>query len=308
MGYPFALPVIAGSLTNFVDVDVFAYYFASAQTLTSFQPAVLDAPSGDTVKVDLRTATGGGGSGLSATIPDGGYTPATAVTGSVAIAAGTTMYLRVTAEGGGALTLYGNFEVDVAAAAQSALTTLARCKSFRNISGSSNDDTLNTIIAGVSAKMQSYMRRTCALTAYTSELHDASGNSDTITLDEYPIATSPALAMTYNGTTVDTDTYDVDTAAGQVIQVASGAATNWAKGRRAYSFDYTAGYSAIPEDIQHWATKQAVHEFQQTEEGGSRLGNRGETLDAGGDAQYLTGQWAQGVLDAMAPWVNRRHF
>ena len=32
---------------------------------------------------------------VSATIPDGAYTPATPVTGSVAIAAGTSMWLRV---------------------------------------------------------------------------------------------------------------------------------------------------------------------------------------------------------------------
>lgn len=54
-------PTVAGLLTGFVAVDLFAGYFPAAATLTAFQPAVTDAPSGGTVAVDLRTATGGGG-------------------------------------------------------------------------------------------------------------------------------------------------------------------------------------------------------------------------------------------------------
>ena len=97
------LPTIPGLFSGFVGVDLFAGFFTTAQTLTEFQPAVTDAPSGGSISVDLRTATGGGGSGLSAVIPDGQKIPAAPVTGSISIAAGTTMWLRFTAESGQAM-------------------------------------------------------------------------------------------------------------------------------------------------------------------------------------------------------------
>lgn len=302
------IPMIHGSLTSFVDVDIFVGYFPAARTLTSFQPAVLGAPSGGSVSVDLRTAIDGGGEGLSATIPDGAKVPASPVTGSIDVAAGTSLYARITAESGSAAGLYGQYEIDVAAGISAALTTLARLKAFRGISGSGSDDDLSTVIAGVSKRMQAHMARSIVSQAITEEKHDASGLSDTIILGEYPVIVPPAVVLRdRNGEEIDSTTYEVDEDAGFLIRVTAGEPSNWDAGRRAYEVDYTSGYATIPEDLAFWATKQAAYEWLQFGQAG-RLGNRGEILDPGGEAQYLTGEWAPGVLNAMAPYRNLRVF
>lgn len=300
------LPSIAGLLTGFVAVDLFAGHFPAAQTLTAFQPAVTDPPSGGTVSVDLRTATGGGGSGLSAVIPDGGRFPATPVTGAISIAAGTTLYLRITAESGAALGFYGSYEVSAATGATAALTTLQRCKDFRGITGSTNDSMLNTLIQGVSTRMQSHMRRSIVSQTIVAEKHDARGDRDEITLEEFPVIAPPAVVMRFNGTVIDATTYEVDKPKGQVIQVTNGASTSWAEGRRAYEVDYDAGYATVPEDLAQAATEQVIHRFLQTREGGNRLSLRGEIIETGGDGQYMIGQWVPGVRETMDLYRNLR--
>ncbi len=303
-----ALPPIPGLLTNYVDVDLFAGYFALQQTLAEFQPAVTEAPSGGSLSVSLNTAIDGGGDGLDAVIPDGATTPAAPVTGAVNVPAATTLYLRITAESGSPANFYGYFYVDAAAGVASALTTLSRVKAFKSISGSDNDVLINQLILGVSVAMQSYMRRNILTVAITAEKHDANGLQDSIILDEYPILSSPEVVIRYNGTVVDTDTYAVDDAAGEVIQVQSGVGTPWAAGRLAYEADYWAGYEQVPEDLAAIATKQVVHELLQTAAGESRLSLRGVVLDPGGDAQYMTGAWVPGAERVMNFYRNLRLF
>jgi len=303
-----ALPPIPGLLQNYVDVDLFAGYFALQQTLAEFQPAVTEAPSGGSVTVELRTATGGGGEGLSATIPDGATTPAAPVTGSINVPAGTTMYLRITAESGNAMNFYGNYFVDSAAGVASALTTLQRVKDFKGISGSAQDVLINQLIQGVSVAMQTFMRRNILTLAITAEKHDTTGLHDTMILEEYPVIQPPNVVVRYNGTVVDATTYAVDDNSGEVIQVKDGVGTAWTEGRRAYEVDYWAGYSQVPEDLAAIATKQVVHEFLQTESGENRLGLRGAIIEPGGEAQYMTGPWVPGALQTMTAYRNTRVF
>ena len=303
-----ALPPIPGLLTSFVGVDLFAGYFALQQTLTDFQPAVIDAPSGGSVSVDIRTAIDGGGSGLSATIPDGAKIPAALVTGSVNIPADTTMQLRITAESGAAMNFYGSYHVDAAACVASALTTLARVKTFRGITVSTNDVLINQLILGVSVAMQSYMNRNILTIAITAEKHDASGRHDSIILDDFPVITPPAVVIRYNGTVVDADTYTVDEKPAQVVQVQSGVSTPWAAGRLAYEADYWAGFGQVPEDLAAIATKQVVQEFLQTNPGDNRLGLRGAIIETGGEAQYMIGQWVPGAERVMNFYRNMRVF
>jgi hypothetical protein len=302
------LPSIAGLLDDYVDLDLFAAYFATAQTLTDIQPAVTDAPSGGSFSVDLRTAVDGGGDGLSATIDDGANVPDPLVTGSVAIPAGTTMYLRITAVSGDPMGFYGSFECDRAAGATAALTTQQRVKTFKGISGTDNDDTINTLIQGVSKRMQTHMRRPIVSQLISAEIQDANGLSDTIILDQYPVIIPPAVVVRRNGTVVDASTYVVDAIAGELILAVDGAASLWPEGRRAYSADYTSGYTEVPEDLVLWATKQVVHEFLQTAEGEGRLSLRGANIEPGGSGEYMIGQWVPGMLEAMAPYRNARIF
>ncbi len=301
------LPPISGLLSGFVSVDVFAGYFSTAQTLTAFQPAVIVAPSGGSVSVDLRTATGGGGLGLSATIPDGAKVPATPVSGSIAIAADSSLYIRVTAESGSALTLYGNYEIESGILAATALTTLARVKAYKGITAAASDAIINTLISGVSVKMQEWMRAAIIQQLIVAEIHDAGGLSDILILDEPPVITPPAVVLRLNGTVVDATTYETDNAAAELIQVTSGVGTVWTAGRRAYSVDYTSGYTAVPEDLAVWATKQVVHEFLQTGSAG-RLSLRGEIIDEAGSGQYMIGEWVPGIEHVMEPYKNHRYF
>lgn len=302
------LPSIAGLLGDYVGVDLFAAYFATAQTMTDFQPAVTDAPSGGSVSVDIRTATGGGGDGLSATIDDGENVPDPLVTGSVAIPAGTTMWLRITAESGNAQGFYGSFEASFAAGATVALTTQQRVKNFRGIEDATNDSTINEIIQGVSTRMQSHMKRSIIAQLNVAEVHDANGLSDAIVLNDYPVIVPPSVVVRKDGTVVDSTTYIVDTIVGEIVNAENGASAPWEAGRRFYEVDYTSGYSEVPEDLAWWCTKQVVHEFLQTAEGEGRLSLRGANVEPGGAGEYMIGQWVPGMLETMAPYRNLRIF
>ena len=154
----------------------------------------------------------------------------------------------------------------------------------------------------------SHMRRPIISQLVSAEIHDAGGLSDTIILDQYPVIVPPAVVIRKNGTVVDADTYVVDAIAGELILAVNGAASLWPEGRRAYSIDYTAGYTEVPEDLVLWATKQVVHEFLQTAEGEKRLSLRGSVVESGGSGEYMIGQWVPGALEAMAPYRNVRIF
>lgn len=301
------IPAIAGLLTGFVAVDVPIAYFAAAQTLESFYPVMSDPPSGGSVSIDVRTATGGGGSGLSATIASGARAPATATTGAIAIAAGTTLYLRVTAESGGALGLSGWVGVSAAAGVTAALTTRQRVKDFLGITGSGSDSMIDTIVAGVSQRMQSHMGRQIVQVVATAEKHDGRGR-DNLLLDHFPVVVPPAVVVRDRyGDVVDATEYQVDQAPGILVKVEEGTASVWEHGRRNLEVDYTHGYATVPEDLALAATIQAAYLVKQTSSAGDgRLGDRGSILDEGGTATYLTGEWAPGVLGAMEPYRDLR--
>lgn len=295
------LPTIAGLLNGFVAVDLPIAYFAAAQTLEGVYPTLADPPAGGTIVLDVRTATGGGGSGITATIPDTLRSPATEATGSVTVAAGDTLYLRITADNSGstAMNLGGYITVSAAVGAVTALTTLALVKAYKGITVSTDDTLLNTLIAGVSADMQDYLRRSIVSVAITGEKHDGH-DRDTLILDDFPIIVPPAVAVTdRNGDAVDTTKYEVDEDAGMLIKVDTGVPGIWEKGRRNFTAAYTAGFAAVPPELSLAATKQAVYEFQKTTPGGGRIGDLGEALDAGGSLNYRTGKWAEGVLDTL---------
>ena len=302
------LPPIPGYLTNYVDVDLFAGYFATAQILTEFQPAITEAPSGGSVTVDLRTATGGLGDGLSATIPDGELVPAAPVVGSVAIPADTTMYLRLTGTTSPAANFYGNYLVDAVGGVASALTTLALVKQHKGITGTHNDATINMLIGWVSKWMQNIgMRRNILAQVITEEVHDATGRFDYLLLNECPIIQPPAVVLRYNGTVVDASTYEVDEENGELIQVSDGVGSPWAAGRRAYQADYWSGYPQTPEDLAEVATLMVVKRFLETSEGDGRFGLTSEILEPGGSAQYLVGK-IPGAKETLDWYKHRRHF
>mgnify|MGYP000844096789 CR=1 FL=1 len=188
------------------------------------------------------------------------------------------------------------------------LTTVARVKTFLDISGSSLDTILGTLLNGASEAMQSYMDRRIPQAAYTGEKLSGSGFTSALCLRHYPVASSPALVLTLNGSTVDSSLYDLDLDTGMIHRVSSAAAAwltdaedgvpSWPRGKRIYSAAYTAGYATVPEDLQNAAIRQTALEFKRSKPGGDRIGLAGTTLDVA-QGQYLTGPWAEGVQAVM---------
>jgi hypothetical protein len=253
----------------------------------------------DDLVAAVHNATGGGGDSLACTIPDGSSS-ATSTAASIAVEVGESLYLRVSSGNALRMNLFGYADISPAATAAALLSTIARVKAFRGISGSGDDDLLNTLLAGVSQRMKSYMRRSIVSAAITDEKHDGDGESDTIVLADYPVIQPPAVVLELNGTAVDTDDYEVDEERGLLVRVTDGASSAWTAGRRNYSVDYTAGYAIIPEDLVEIATKQTAHEYNLSSANSmARLGLRGAILDPGGDATYLTGPWIPGATAAM---------
>lgn len=300
MGDRVPLPSIAGLLSGFMAVDLFAGHFAEPARIVGFQPAVTDAPSGGSVSVDLRTATGGGGSGLSATIADGDTFPTTPVTGSIEVAGGTDLYLRITDASGSAMNLYGNFEVAAAAGAVTALTTLSLVKDYCNVAGTDDDAMLNRIISAVSLKMQNYMRRAIVEESITGEKHGDGSLGFALELARYPFDES-SVAITLDGTVLDATDYDADESAGLVYYTPSdGDPVLWPAGRRNVSITYDSGFASVPADIEHAATVQAAWEFKRTR----RLGDRTSVV---GDntATFLIDAWAPDVVPVLDMYRRR---
>lgn len=303
-----SIPVLSGLLTGFVGLDRPIANFATAQTLTKFEPVVSDPPSGGSVSVDVRTAIDGGGSGLSATIENGDVAPVTPVTGSINVAAGTTLYLRVTAESGDAMTISGSIDVSDAAGITTALTTLARVKAFKGIKVEDDDDLLNTLIMGVSKRIQTYLRRTILQTATTAEKQSGTGKvGSPLILAEWPVFSSPVVVVRdVDSNVVATTDYVVEEATGLLIKATSGVASAWTAGVQNFEVDYTAGFSSVPEDLALAATMQAVDVWHLSKPGSGRLGLNSEILDAGGSASFRVGKWAPQVLDMIGPYRDWR--
>ncbi len=150
-------------------------YFAAANTLERVSFRVTDPPSGGSVTIELNTESDGSGDSISATIADG--TDFITATGSVAIAEGSLLYQRVTAESGSAMNLSGEYEVTQSSGVSTMLTTLARVKADLDISSvdAPRDALLTHIIAGVSKQMQDWINRPIVETTATGDQLDRAG-------------------------------------------------------------------------------------------------------------------------------------
>ena len=285
---------IPGLVSQLVAVDVLVAPADVVKLLTRVFLQRTDNGAGDIVSADLRNATGGGGEGISVTLGDGDSEAVAA--GAITVEASEGLYLRVTAADASSQNLRGWFEFqDDSIDVTSALTNLARVKQFALITDSASDALLNSIIAGVSSRMQSYLGRAIVQETITAEKHDGR-DRDTLQLDAFPVIVPPAVVVRSVGTVVEATTYEVDAARGHVVKVTDGAAGAWPAGRRNLEVDYTAGYAAVPEDLVLAATQQVVFLYQRR---GARVAERGSTLELGGGSQYLTGPWAAGVLQTL---------
>ena len=99
------------------------------------------------------------------------------------------------------------------------------------------------------------------------------------------------LSVTLNGTALTAADFEADEDAGLLFYTPDGSdPVPWPNGRRHIEIGYSAGFAAIPADLQQAATVQAAWDFKRTE----RLGDRSAVI---GDntATYMVDAWAPEV-------------
>lgn len=287
--YP--IPTLSGLTAAFVGVDYPVAYFASAVTLTGFFPTLVTAPDGGTVAVDVRNATAGGGQGISATVPDGEKSPAAVATGSVSVAAGGFLYLRVTAADDDASDLSGYIEVQTtsgAIAAAGLLTSLATVKEYLSITSATHDVLLTRIVANVSAAIQAWLDRVIAETNY-SERH--CGGWPQLAVRHFPVTAVNSVEVA--GAALAAGDYELDGPRGMLLRVSSSRPQSWERTAQDIVVDYDAGYVTVPGDLELAATKQAAYEFQKSASGQGRLGLLNTAEQTGASTGYVVA----GLLD-----------
>ena len=306
MGDRGATPPIPGLLTGFVGpvIPLQVAYFASANKLTRVSFRVTDAPSTGSVTVELNTASDGSGSSISATILDG--TTFITATGSVDIAAGGALYMRVTAESGLAMNLSGEYEVERSSGVTTLLTTLALVKLDADIAGTDadRDSVINSMIAGVSKQMQNWMWRNIVQATATGEKLDSIGGS-TIQTRHYPIISISSL--TESGTALVEDTgfeiTELDKERGQIERIASGDPIPWVRGRRVVIATYVHGYAAVPDDLVIAATALVVVKYFETVQSSkSWRGVMSKGVDPNASVPYDKEIWSRETIPAMRPY------
>ena len=294
------LPIgtIPGLTSSLDAVDILLGTFSGAQTVTV---GVLrhtnydDGGATDTSVVgSIRNATGGGGDGIAFTIPD--QTQSVVPSGSIEVAAGGSLYLRVSA-GSNSMNLTGWLNLTGVSGITTALTNLARVKEFLDISGSGNDTLLTRLIAAVSGEVQTWLAHTIIQTTATGERYGHSGRNPWLPLIGYPIISITSLVEGDTTLVLDTD-FELDEAdqrGGIVNRISSGDLINWSWGRGHIQATYVHGYASVPDEVAHAATELVAYDFHRSKPGGGRLGIDGKALDAGGGSGYLTrGQvWAE---------------
>ena len=282
---------IPGITSQLDGVDILIATLGVACTVTRVllrQTDYDDGGSTDTsVVASVRNATAGGGEGISATIVD--QTQSVVATGTLVVDADESIYLRVSAGNVTSMNLTGWIEVSGAAGVTTALTSLVRVKEFLNIDGSGDDDRLNTLIAAASAEIQGATNRKIIQATVTDERVDSYGDSR-INVREYPIISVSSLTENDSALVEDTgfEMKAQDLAAGQIIRIATGAPTSWARGERVVTVTYSHGYATVPADIQQAATELVAFDYHSEKGSGARFGLAGKVLPGGGTSGYLT--------------------
>lgn len=140
-----------------------------------------------------------------------------------------------------------------------ALVTTAAVKTFLDITSTSEDSLLDTLVNSMSKAIATFCGRKFVSETFT-EYYDGSGLPDLI-LKNYPIISVTSLNI--DGSRVFDSVTDVTVADNVIIDNNAGIITLWRnyshfpKGLRNVKVVYVAGYATIPVDVQH-AAKLAV--------------------------------------------------
>ena len=144
------------------------------------------------------------------------------------------------------------------------LTTLARVKSWLNITINDNDPTLEALITACSQFIQTYTNRKFASQTY-AEKRDGTGG-DFMVFSNTPIISIESVVI--NNTQVPSDSFTFNSYA---IYLTRGLFT---RGRNNVIFNYTAGYDIIPSDLEQACIDVVGMRWRERD----RIGHQSKTL------------------------------
>lgn len=152
------------------------------------------------------------------------------------------------------------------------LVLLADVRTFIEISSGVADTLLQTLIDDASGRINDYCGRDFESRTYNEEIDIEGCTEDSILLDNVPI--SSVVALTDNGSLVDTDDYHVYEH-GRVSLENS----YFTEGYKKVEISYVAGFTPVPASIQNAAKKLVAEDYK-----GRKL--RGFQSESIGDYKY----------------------
>lgn len=190
-----------------------------------------------------------------------------------------------------------------------ALTTVAAIKSYLNLSVSTHDTILATLLAATEARILQHLGRTRIESgAVSNEAHSPNGQSAYLVLAEWPA--TAITSVTLSGTALSASDYELQSAEGFLIYLAGGTTpVCWPAGIRNVVVSYTAGYASVPADIALACIIQTAWDWKRTafvgDGMGGRLGERQQVV-GDGNAIYMVDAWAPEATEILAPHRRAR--
>jgi hypothetical protein len=138
------------------------------------------------------------------------------------------------------------------------LTSLEAVKRFIGITDTTNDVLLGELLDGVSASIETDLRRHIALGTYSDKFDIDYDYTEDLQLGEYPIQS--IVALTDNGVLLTENTHYYWTEAGYIRRLSKGTTLSvsgyfFTVGAQIVEVTWVAGYEPIPDDIQLIAKK-----------------------------------------------------
>ena len=144
-----------------------------------------------------------------------------------------------------------------------ALTSLEYVKDYGQITGSTYDTFLQNRINSISVAVESYCRRTFAITTYTESI-DGCGSTELL-LGQFPVVSVTQVVVDQYGsqpTTIPGSSFIVNTKNGIVSVKPTATYSPWfAYSNQGISVTYQAGYDPIPFDIQEAVAEMVMNQF-----------------------------------------------